>query len=231
MKTITETDEGFVCDIKAPCLQLLSKEEIELIRDRKTQVYFRKGDTLTKQGAYASYVLFLISGIAKKYLEGSENRSFNLNIVLPGEFIGLSSVFSKSIFSYSTSALTDCQVMLIEKESLEKIIKSNGNFSHSLIQRYCAQNNDLQVVLQNQLFKQMNGRLAATLLYLNSLKEVQESIFPLLSRKDLADFAGISTESTVKLLKTFEKEGLIKLQDKNIIILQDILLKDIYKHG
>lgn len=231
MKTITENDENFICDIQAPCFQQLSKEEADHIRNSKTQIFFRKGDTLTKQGTFASYVLFLISGVVKQYIEGSDNRSFNLRIVQAGEFIGLSSVFSKNIYTYSTSALTDCQALLIEKKSLEKILRGNGTFSFSLIQRYCAQNADLHEVLQNQQFKQMNGRLAGALLYLNTLKAQQTNIFQLLSRKDLADFAGISTESTVKLLKLFEKEGLLELQEKNILLINTNTLMEIHKRG
>ncbi|MDD4922272.1 MAG: Crp/Fnr family transcriptional regulator [Bacteroidales bacterium] len=231
MKTITETDAEFICDIQAPCFQQLSKEDAGQIRNSKTQVFFRKGDTLTKQGTFASYILFLISGVVKQYIEGNDNRSFNVRIIQPGEFIGLSSVFSKNIFSYTTSALTDSQVLLIEKDSLEKVLRENGTFSFSLIQRYSAQNADLHEVLENQLFKQMNGRLAEALLYLNSLKTNLSGIFQLLTRKDLADFAGISTESTVKLLKTFEREGLIELQEKDIVIKDINALMDISKRG
>ncbi len=231
MKTITENDDDFICDIQAPCFQLLSREEAELVRNSKTQVLFRKGDTLTKQGAFASYILFLISGVVKQYIEGSDNRSFNLRIVQAGDFIGLSSVFSKNTYTYSTSALTDCQVMLIGKESLSEIIKGNGSFSFHLIQRYCAQNADLHEVLQDQQFKQMHGRLAGSLLYLNTLKNTLPNIFQLMTRKDLADFAGISTESTVKLLKGFEKEGLVELQEKDIVLHEVDHLKEIQKRG
>jgi CRP/FNR family transcriptional regulator len=51
MKTILETDQDFICDIQAPCFQMLSSEEVELVRASKTQILFRKGDNLTKQGA------------------------------------------------------------------------------------------------------------------------------------------------------------------------------------
>jgi len=127
--------------------------------------------------------------------------------------------------------LTDCQALLIEKDSLERILRENGTFSFNLTQRYCVQNADLHEVLYNQQFKQMNGRLAGTLLYLNRLKENQPNIFQLLTRKDLANFAGISTESTVKLLKMFEKEGLIELQEKDILLLDIDNILGIYKRG
>lgn len=231
METISENDDAFICDIQAPCFQILSKEEVDLVRNGKTQVLFRKGDTLTKQGTHSSYILFLLSGVVKQYIEGSDNRSFNLRIVQAGEFIGLSSVFSRKTFTYSTSALTDCQVLLIEKDSLSAIMQGNGAFSFHLIQRYCTQNADLHEVLHDQQFKQMHGRLAGTLLYLNTYKEHLPNIFQLLSRKDLADFAGISTESTVKLLKSFEKEGLVELLDKDIVLPDLNRLKDIQKRG
>jgi CRP/FNR family transcriptional regulator len=231
MKTILEADKEFICEIQAPCFQYLTVEEAELVRSSKTQVLFRKGDNLTKQGAFASYVLFVISGFARQYVEGDANRSFNLKIIRPGEFVGLSAVFNQNTFNYSSVAITDCQVYLVEKEAIAKIIQHNGTFGFNIIRRYCEQNAKLLDILRTSLFKQMNGRLADTLLYLQSLKTENEHIFQLLTRKDIADFAGISIESTVKLLKTFEKDKLIYLNDKDIQVLNAQALVEISKRG
>jgi CRP-like cAMP-binding protein len=231
MKTILETDKDFICDIKAPCFQMLLPEEVEIVRSSKTQVLFRKDDNLTKQGAYASYVLFIIDGYAKQYLEGDGIKNFNLRIIKPGEFLGLSAVFSENTFNYSTLALTDCHVFLVEKVAIVKLAKQNGMFGFNIIKRYCEQNTNLVNTVRNLMYKQMNGRMADTLLYIDSLKNEKAEIFQLLSRKDLADFAGISTESTVKLLKLFEKEGLIVLNEKDIKIVNQAALLDISRRG
>jgi len=231
MKTILETDKEYICDIHAPCFQMLTSRELELVRASKTQVLFRKGDSLTKQGTFASYILFVINGICKQYIEGYDSKSFNMRIVQPGEFVGLSAVFTKNIFNYSTVALTDCYAFLIEKDVIAKVIQKNGLFGLNIIKRYCEQNSNLFSTLQTVLYKQMNGRISETLLYLDSIKESHPDIFLLLSRKDIADFAAISTESAVKLLKNFEKEGLIELQDKDVIIRDKKALEDISKRG
>ena len=231
MKTILETDSDFVCDIKAPCFQMLSQEEAEVVRASKTQVLFRKDDNLTKQGAFASYVLFVIDGFAKQYLESDGIKNFNLRIIKPGEFVGLSAVFSDNTFNYSSIALTDCHVFLVEKEAIAKVTRQNGMFGFNIIKRYCEQNTNLLNTVRSLMYKQMNGRMADTLLYIDSLKNVKPEIFQLLSRKDLADFAGISTESTVKLLKLFEKDGLIKLHEKDIKILKHESLLEISRKG
>jgi CRP-like cAMP-binding protein len=231
MKTILETDQDFICDIQAPCFQMLSQEEVVLVRASKTQVLFRKGDNLTKQGAFASYILFIIHGLAKQYLEGDGTKNFNLRIIKPGEFVGLSAVFTKNSFNYSSVALTDCQVFLVEKEAIAKVVKQNGVFGFSIIKRYCEQNADLYNTVRNLMYKQMNGRMADTLLYIENLKSENAEIFQLLSRKDIGDFAGISMESTVKLLKNFEKDGLIKLNEKDINVLNHNALVEISKRG
>jgi CRP/FNR family transcriptional regulator len=231
MKTITETDKEFICDIQAPCFQMLSPDEVELVRASKTQVLFRKGDNLTKQGAFASYVLFVIDGLAKQYIEGDGARSFNLRIVRSGEFVGLSAVFGKNTFNYSSVAITDCRAFLVEKDTIAKVIKQNGMFGFNIIKRYCDQNANLFETLNTVIYKQMNGRMADTLLYIDGLKKDFPEIFQLLSRKDIADFAGVSTESAVKLLKNFEKDGLIGLNEKDIIIVNESALGEISKRG
>jgi len=91
--TIPETDRDFICDISAPCFQALPPGEAELVKNSKNQVLFRKDDNLTKQGAFASYVLFMISGWSKQYPEGDHHRNFNLRMIKPGEFVGLQKSF------------------------------------------------------------------------------------------------------------------------------------------
>jgi CRP/FNR family transcriptional regulator len=209
----------------------LSADEVELIRASKTQVLFRKGENLTKQGTFASYVLFVISGFVKQYVEGDGTHNYNLRIVQQGEFIGISSAFTKETFSYSTIALVDTRVFLIEKEAITKVLQQNGNFAFLIIKRFCEHNAGLYDSIRNLMYKQMNGRIADALLYLSSDEFASLDMFTHLSRKDIADFAGLSTESTVKLLKSFEKDQLIRLEEKNIIVLNRQALNDISKKG
>ncbi len=231
MRTIKENDKDFICDIQAPCFQMLSPEELDLVRASKTQLLFRKGDNLSKQGAFASYILFVIKGLAKQYIEGDGVKNFNLRIIKPGELVGLSTVFTKNTFNYSSIAITDCQVFLIENEVIENIIRKNGTFGFNIVKRYSEQNANLFNTINSIVYKQMNGRMADTLLYLNGFKAENAEIFQILSRKDIADFAGVSTESAVKLLKTFEKDGYIALNEKDIDILNSEALIQISKRG
>jgi CRP-like cAMP-binding protein len=231
MKTITEKDQDYLCDIQTPCFQLLTRDEIEEIQSSKTQILFRKGENLVKQGAFASYILFIATGYTKQYLEGEGSRGYNLKIVRPGGFLGLSSVFGETRFAYSATALTETHVFLVEKEAIKRLIDKDAKFGFTIIKRYCEQNSMLFEAIKKLAYKQMNGRLAETLLMLSPEDNPGENIFSILTRKDIAEFAGISTESTVKILKSFEKEGLIRLNNKDIVLLNRPVLTEISKKG
>ena len=230
MKTFSPPDDCSFSNLDAPCFRNLLPEEIALARDSKTRVVFRKGENLTKQGAFASSVLFVMDGLAKQYVEGDATHNFNLRLIKGGEFVGLSVAFNNHIYDYSVVALRETTACLIEKEAITSLIKSNGEFAFNIINRYCAQNSKLYTSVHDLMYKQMNGRLAGALIYLWN-EQIDDDVFPFLSRKDIADFAGLSTESTVKLLKSFEKEGLIKLDDKNVILLDFSTLEQVSLKG
>jgi len=231
MKTLTESDNCITCHKEAPCFQKLSPEEMELVLNSKTQVLFHKGENITKQGAYASYILFILSGLTKQYVESGSKHNFNIRLIRPGEFVGFSAVYNKNIFNYSAIALKDTQACLIEKSAITDLLKSNGEFAFSITKRYFEQDSSLYQILGNMMYKQMNGRLADSLLYLSSEIFQDDEVFTHLTRKEIAEFSGMSTESTVKLLKSFEKDKLIKLEEKNIIILNRTGLEEISKIG
>jgi CRP/FNR family transcriptional regulator len=77
----------------------------------------------------------------------------------------------------------------------------------------------------------MNGHMADALLYLSSINADGQDVTSLLTRKEIADFAGISTESAVKILKTLAKDGVVMLTDKTVTILDRTRLEEISKRG
>lgn len=231
MKTFTTPDDCTLPGLEAPCFRDLLPEEISLARESKTMVVFHKGETLAKQGAFASSVLFIIDGLGKRYVEGDALRNYNISLVKSGEFIGLSAAFGSSTYPYSVTALSQVTACLIEKDAVASLAKMNGVFAHSIISRYCQGSNLLYSAISKLTNKQMNGRMAEALLYLDAAQQEGQQVFVNLSRKDLSDFAGVSTESAIKLLKNFEKDGLIRLEDKDIRLLDRQALEEISRKG
>ncbi len=224
MKSIIESNSYYICEIQSPVFQTLTPEEVEVIKSSKTPVLFNKNETLTKQGAFSSYILYIFKGFIKKHIEEKNERYINISIHGKNELIGLSSLFQQKKYLYTTVALTETHAILIETSSLQVVLKQNPLFSYEIIQQYCKENKHVFEVLNNVAFKQMHAKLASALLFLSQFNNFD--IFNLLNRREIAAFATLSVESTVKLLKEFEQEGLIHLKDKDIKIINESKLKE-----
>src|SRR5690554_963136 len=195
----------------------------------KTRISYLKGETLFKQGAFAPYILYIVKGLVKVYLQTGYDRQVNLSLARSGEFLAFSSIFGENIHTYSGLALKDSEICMIEKESLTEILLANPQFALEITSKNYRNERHLLEVIKNLSYKQMRGKLASTLLYLTQQDFLSEGVFDYLTRQDIADFASISTESAIKFLKEFEKENILILNGKNIEVLDEKKLDVISK--
>jgi CRP/FNR family transcriptional regulator, polysaccharide utilization system transcription regulator len=77
----------------------------------------------------------------------------------------------------------------------------------------------------------MPGRMADALLYLQDEIFMQTRFPMVLSRSDLAELSAMSKESAVKILRDFQKDGLIQISDHEIEILDHETLLKISRVG
>ena len=65
------------CSFKSQCFfNTLSEDEFSVLETHKNEVDFKSGETIYKQGTKSKYIVFLLSGMAKVYLEGDNNKNF-----------------------------------------------------------------------------------------------------------------------------------------------------------
>ncbi|MCK5137470.1 MAG: Crp/Fnr family transcriptional regulator [Bacteroidales bacterium] len=213
------------------CFHLITQEDYESISENRTQLTYLRDENIFKQGAFAPYVLFIQTGLVKVYIQTGGKKKLNLWIARSGDFLAFSCVFGENIYHYSAVALKDSELLMIEKESLKKLLNTNPEFALRITSKNYGTEKHLLEIVTNLSSKQMRGKLASSLLYLSSEVFLKEQVFDLLIRQDIADFASISVESVIKFLKEFEKEGIIALDGKNIKIPDPEKLSAISKTG
>jgi len=219
------------CKIGSNCFQKLIPSELEFINQKKTQIKYRKGENICKQGAFAYYVLYITNGLVKLYLENTNKKFTNIKLLKAKDFIGLASIYGENIYSYSVVTLKETDVCLIDKNGIRKLLEGNSAFASEMIRRYCYWERYFLNFIKSISYKQMPGRLADVLLNLNSEEYKNENVYTYITRKDIADFACISKESTIRLLSEFKDEGIIYTSGKNIEILKPDKLREISKLG
>jgi len=211
--------------------QEIRPEELNLGEQFKTKISYLRGETIFKQGAFAPYIIYVVGGLIKVYLQTGYDKQINISLAQSGDFLAFSSVFGEKIHTYSAQALCDAEICMIEKESLKNALLGNPQFALQITSKNYRNERHLLEIIKNVSYKQMRGKLASGLIYLSGDEFSRMKIFEYLTRQDVADFASISTESAIKFLKEFEKEKMISLDGRNIEILDFEKLESISKNG
>lgn len=225
------TDTTKLIESSAGCFKDLGEDDLALLNNRKTQIEYLKGDTIFKQGAFATHVLYVSKGIVRVYLQTSRDKHINIWLARSGDFLAFPAVFGDDKYHYSATALVDSVVCMIDKDALRALLLRNAPFAMRIATRNNRSESRLLEIIKNVTYKQMRGKLASALLYLAHKDGDEDSVFKYLSRKDIADFASITLESAVKFLKEFENEAIIKLDGKDIIISDRLHLEEISRVG
>jgi len=202
----------------------------EFFSIKKIHVDFKKGETIIKEGTRVSNILFILDGFVKVYIEGP-NKNIIIKFLKSGDFIGLTSLFGDETYYFSVAALKETKVCSIDRENIKDLISQSCDFSRETASWYCNNYNLMLTKCLNLGLKQLNGKLATTLLYLNREEFKVVDVFSHINRKDLAELSGMAIESVARILTEFNDEKIIELKGKNIEIKNIELLKKISKNG
>jgi len=213
------------------CFGQLTDAEKFKMDSNSVEIIFKKGETICKQGAFASFIIYLEEGLVKSYLEGSP-RDLILTITSSQRLVGLSSVFEgNNTFLFSVSTYVDSKVKLIDINIFKEIINQNAGFATKIINILNENASQSYGRFYCLVMKQLHGRLADIILCL-SQRIFKDSTFDLpLSRTDLAELTGMSTESVIRILKDFKDNGLIQMTGKSFQILDFERLQKISDFG
>jgi CRP/FNR family transcriptional regulator, polysaccharide utilization system transcription regulator len=219
------------CTCKSPMFELLDDEELTLINRGKITVRFKAGETIRKQGTYMSHVLSINAGLVKLYLEGRNQKHTIIRIIKPTNFIGGPGMYLDQVHHYSISAIKDTTVCFIDMQSFKQIIFRNRAFGEEFMKDFSR--NILLVYnrLINLTQKQIPGRMADSLLYLFEDVFGSHKIEVHFSKQDLAELAGISKDSCIKILREFQEDGMIDYTHHGIELLNMQGLKKISQTG
>ncbi len=211
------------------CIDALTIEQQEVLKNNTTILAFKKGETIIKQGFVASHVLYLEQGIAKLDVTNDQKTS-TVKLLSDGSFIGIICSFACKSIDFSSVALEDTIVHLVDMNVFQQLIHDNGDFSLKLVQHMSSLTNNMVHWITRLSDKNIDGALAILLLEFADIYKSTKYKLPV-TRVGLAEMAGYSKESVIHTLSRFNKDGIIKVNDKHIEILQRNLLEIVARNG
>jgi len=218
------------CRHKCDIYDVISKTGQSLPESNIIQAQFRKHEKICKQGDNVSHAIYLVNGTAKLYIEGINGHNIILYLMKPPAYIGLLSFFESIHYTYSVTAIEESQVCMVDLDFLKELYLKN----HEVLLKLNKAFGKSVALIMNKIIclnqKNIRGRIAESLLSLSSFYGSNDYILPV-TRKELGEMSAISEENTVRLLTELRKEGIIKIEGKEVSIKDIELLRKISELG
>jgi len=199
------------------------QEFISEINDQKICNIYKKGQTLFNEGSYPFGVYCINDGKVKLSHLGDDGKEQIIRLLRGGDVMGYRALLSGERYSASAIALEDTQVCFIPKELFISVLKNDTGLAFEMMKLLSDELHKAEVKLTHLAQKPIRERLAETLLFIKETYGYEADGITLsvrLSREEIANLVGTATESTIRLLSEFKKDGMVELDGKKIKILR-----------
>jgi CRP/FNR family cyclic AMP-dependent transcriptional regulator len=173
-------------------------------KSAKDAVIFSQGDT-------ADSVFYIQKGKVKVTVISALGKEAVVAILGVGEFCGEGCLTGQPLRIATASAMTDCEVMRLEKTAIIRVLHMEPLFAEMFMAYLLARTVRVEEDLVDQLFNSSEKRLARALLLLaNFGKEGRpEPILAKISQETLAEMIGTTRSRVSFFMNKFRKMGLI----------------------
>jgi CRP-like cAMP-binding protein len=219
------------CEFREVVFSYLNDADIQNLCNHKEEQIFRKGEVIHHEGDKITNFKYLKSGLVKLYRKTPSGEEQVVSITKPFEFVSNISVFSEEKYNYSVSAVEDSVVCAVKLDFIKELTLKNGSFAMGLLSRVAKGHE--KIITQTLDIRQKNlvGRVAFILLYFaNEIYNTRVFDLPV-SRKEVADYIGMSTANVIRTLSDFKREGIIRVFGKTIEIVDITRLETMSRIG
>jgi CRP-like cAMP-binding protein len=180
------------------------------------QRIFDKGDD-------GDRLLGVLGGQVRIYVMSSEGRELIMNVIMPGELFGEISLIDGKPRSASAVAIGPTDLLHIRRHDFMALLRNNAELCLKFMLILCERVRWTSGLLEDASLLDLTSRLAKRLLSLAQGIGAKQGdsirIGVKLSQTDLGNMLGVTREAVNKQLREWKKDGIVDMQDGQMLIL------------
>jgi len=190
---------------------------------------FPKKQTIFAQGDSSDAVFYIQKGKVKLTVVSKSGKEATIGILKEGDFLGEGCLSGQRLRMCSATAMTDCSVMRIEKNTMMNMLHEEQAMSDIFVAYLLTRNIRYEEDLVDQLFNSSEKRLARLLLLLANFGKEEEAktVIPDISQETLAEMVGTTRSRVSFFMNRFRKLGFVDYKGKTGLQINSSLLNAI----
>jgi CRP/FNR family transcriptional regulator len=194
---------------RVPLFQGLDRKYYDDLAMIVTDQVFKKGENIFAEGDEGTGFYVVLSGRVKIFKVSPEGKEQILHIFGPGEPIGEVAVFTGRPFPASAEALEETRALFFPRKEFLELIRRDPFLALNMLAVLSQRLRRFSALIENLSLKEVPGRLATYLLYLQEEKKGEGDLLLEIPKNQLASLLGTIPETLSRILARMNREGFI----------------------
>ena len=195
--------------------------------DNGTTFNYCTNDIIYKEGYNSNFIYLVLKGVVKCHILDEKGKELTTALYKEDDLFGYTSFTQNIPYRETATALNDVKMVGVSKVELKEVLNKNHKVTLEVIQLLTDDITGIKDQLLQMAYSSVQKKTASTILrFAEKINSKPEDPIKI-SRNDLASVAGIATETFIRTMSDFKKLGLIKMEGRNIKVIDLQKLQDI----
>lgn len=183
---------------------------------------YKNGQVIFNQGSFPHGLYVVNSGKVKIYQLADNGKEQIVRMAKKGDVIGYRALLSHEKYSSTAEVLEETSICFIPRDLFFGFIENNSSVSMMMMKLLSQDLKKAEHKITDLAQKSVRERMAEALLYMKEtygLEQDDATINVVLTREEVANIAGTSTETAIRILSEFKNDKVVEFIGKKIKIL------------
>ncbi|NRR92079.1 response regulator [Winogradskyella undariae] len=196
--------------------------------DNGTVFKYKKSASIYKEGKNSNYIYLILSGVVKCFKYDEEGKELTTALHKEDDIFGYTSFTQNIPYKESATSMTEVEMVGVSKSELKEVLDKNHKITLEIIELLSDGITGIKDQLLQMAYSSVKRKTAATILRFAEKINAKPEDPIRISRNDLASVAGIATETLIRTMSDFKKQGIIEMEGRTIKVLDLQKLQDIH---
>jgi CRP/FNR family cyclic AMP-dependent transcriptional regulator len=180
----------------------------------------KRGTTIFGKGDPGTSLFAVCAGTVKITVPSADGKDAVFNLLKEGDIFGEIALLDGQPRTAGAVALTDCELLVIERRNFIPLVESQPEIALKLIEVLCERIRHTSEQVEDVTFLDLPTRLAKVLLRLaENGKPSSGGTKITMTQREIGQMIGMSRESTNKQLRNWEQRKWLRLERGGIVVL------------
>jgi len=179
---------------------------------------FWENQEIFAEGHDALFLPIVLSGKVKMIHFLEPGKEVIIGIFQPGEMFALPPVFDGKKYPSTAIAMEESQLLLLDRSDFLALLRESSEFVFAVIEWMSEMLREKTATIQNLATASPEHRIGHVLLKLAEKDGDGSPVRIALRREDIAKIAGLTTETTIRVIRKFAEKDLLTIFHGKIVI-------------